>query len=589
MGTLYSFDGRADLPWPNSMLKVGVIVGHTTENGSRIWVRTGRAGKFSLLVFDRKVDDLKSRFSALREADGVSDELIAPFRDCLHGFEATRENDYIRVVEVGGLQANTEYSYAVLERHEGGYEFVLGHDKRRRFKTKSMSKRYAFGLFSCHNPFKDSFKVPFVSSIMGARSVPKVKNMDVWETAKAVFARPRKDSTLDFLIAGGDQVYCDGCDSVSLWKFLEKTVRDYGSGKCARLPSFEEMVSWYRNMYRGYWGFPTIRSIYGQHPTYMIWDDHELRDGWGSHRLGEGDHEINEILFDGWEKCVSEAEARGLIGNMIAAAKQAYGEYQHSHNPQTPHGQYDYQFEENRSLFYVLDGRGCRDFDRPEYKILGAEQMKRFRDTVESLKTDETKFLFVVSAVPVMHGEKFISEMAEGGVADFANITDDLRDAWEHDEHTEERRELLDVLFGAAARGISVFVLSGDVHVTAAFSMEREGHKLYQLTSSAITYSTPRMLAKILGGATEDDGDSEDGYFFKRLMMLTDPSFAVVKVNAEKGKESVTFQIYKAQKLKDGGLKGGGDRLSRNERLRGDSPEKEHLAVNSVFKLEIPC
>ncbi len=42
---------KTDRPWPNARLKVAAIVGHTTQDSARLWVRTGRPDDFSLLWF----------------------------------------------------------------------------------------------------------------------------------------------------------------------------------------------------------------------------------------------------------------------------------------------------------------------------------------------------------------------------------------------------------------------------------------------------------------------------------------------------------------------------------------------------------
>ena len=77
-----------------------------------------------------------------------------------------------------------------------------------------------------------------------------------------------------------------------------------------------------------------------------------------------------------------------------------------------------------------------------------------------------------------------------------------MRDAWEHTLHDKERAALMDVLFRASGRGIRTCILSGDVHVSAAFSIDdEEGHRVWQLTSSAVTHNVPPPLGwQPLGG-----------------------------------------------------------------------------------------
>ncbi len=48
------------------------------------------------------------------------------------------------------------------------------------------------------------------------------------------------------------------------------------------LPNGEAMPSWYRDVYRGYWGFQSLRRVFDSFPTYMIWADHDIGDALGS-------------------------------------------------------------------------------------------------------------------------------------------------------------------------------------------------------------------------------------------------------------------------------------------------------------------
>ena len=56
-----------------------------------------------------------------------------------------------------------------------------------------------------------------------------------------------------------------------------------------------------------------------------------------------------------------------------------------------------------RGSFLEFDGRGQRNIEREGYRILGREQFDRFAAWARALDPEETPFLFVVSAVPVLH------------------------------------------------------------------------------------------------------------------------------------------------------------------------------------------
>ena len=190
------------------------------------------------------------------------------------------------------------------------------------------------------------------------------------------------------------------------------------------------------------------------------------------------------------------------------------------------------------------DGRGHRDIGRDSYRILGREQFDRFAHWAAELAPDETPFAFVVSAVPVLHTRSAIVHADEhvGGLGD------DLRDSWEHELHDVERAALMDVLLPAAARGVKVAVLSGDVHASAVFSLtDGAGNRIYQLTSSAITYNPSRLVSWALRLGAADDGTTAEGYRFRRMALHTEASYALVSVDPRTGE--AWFKLYGEQKL----------------------------------------
>ena len=254
------------------------------------------------------------------------------------------------------------------------------------------------------------------------RKRTEASNIDMWSFLDATLQRHRHE--VDLVIAGGDQAYSDGVDTLNIWKYLNATMQKDGD---RLLPDSETMVSWYRDIYRGYWGFESLQRVFEQFPTYMVWDDHEIADGWGSHYFIPGHRQdgLAQMLPDFEDRGLTYDEGMELVQRMIAAAKQVYFEYQHSHNPPTAEGTFDYAFERGGCAFYVLDGRGQRDVSRDSYRILGREQFDRFAGWVAALKPQETPFLFVVSAVPVLHTRAVVVNSDEfvGGLGD------DLRDS----------------------------------------------------------------------------------------------------------------------------------------------------------------
>ena len=398
------------------------------------------------------------------------------------------DSDSTTVLELDDLTAGTRYANVLCDR--GRERMILGHNRLRGFRTPPVyeeRRAFQFAPFFFHMRYKHSGLF---------RKRTEVHNIEMWDYLGSSLRRHR--DTVDLVIAGGDQSYTDGVPTLDIWRYLNRRMRKEGDDL---VPDEASMLSWYWDIYRGYWGFPSLQEVYESFPTYMVWDDHEIGDGWGSHDLGEdgeGDG-VRKLLPALEEKGLTHAEGRELVERMFRAAWQSYFECEHSHNLPTEEGVLDYSMQRGGSAFYVLDGRAQRAISRDSFRILGREQFDRLAAWAEALDPEETAFLFVVSAVPVVHTRAGLVNADECWVIDQAGLGDDLRDSWEHELNDEERGALMEVLFAAAARGIRVCILSGDVHVSAVFSLEdADGQRIYQLTSSAITHG--RLVARGLCG-----------------------------------------------------------------------------------------
>jgi alkaline phosphatase D len=503
-----SFYDKELRPWPNSRLTSALIVGHTTTDSARIWVRSQKPGEYWLIVSPGPIDT--AREPIVRHQGGVPHAVLRrvgteDHRHPIWKLDMRGENDFTDVADVTGLTPETEYHCAVFPRKPDPFKWEVGYDQSQPICFRTMRRdpsEVVFGFHSCHMPYKSE----------------NVHNMDMW----SFYGQQLAAEKADFLIAGGDQVYTDGDGNLNIWKWLRKVKREG--------PTLEDMKSWYRDIYRGYWGFPQVQQVLRQWPSYMIWDDHEIMDGWGSYEERELSDRLDTIL---------EIENRSLnltlAKRMFRAAKKVYTEYQHSHNPRTPSGQWDYSFTCGHAAFYVWDMRGHREFERDACRVLGERQRDRFLRWLAKPDGEaaHASALFVVSPVPVVHANEFLVNTLD---ITLIGLADDLRDEWAHDTNLGERDVLLDALFDWSQRtGRKVVFLSGDVHVGAAFRLMRDSHpraKVFQLTSSAITYAkTPpglTLLVKSQGELRPPKG-SQTRTLFRKLHDTSRNNFAIVR------------------------------------------------------------
>ncbi len=498
--------------WPKQRLEAAVIIGHTTGRSVRIWSRVTAPGKYELLLSTSPL-----------EADGGAVEFRA---DIKHDIAEARKKptiDCTRVTDVDGLKPETRYYYAI--RKEDG-DFEIAPDSERSFRTfAAQPERVVFGLFSCHQPFKD-----------GSKRTKPTGNAAMFQEMLAKL----QERNADFVIAAGDQIYSDGPDRLNVWKWLRK--------KSAAKP--KHMRDWFRDLYRTYWGDAHMQRLMASYPTYMIWDDHEIMDGWGS----RNDRELHKHI----RVTSSRTQSNKIVHKLAQAAKDVYFEYQHSHNPPTDSGRYDYHFRCGGCAFYVWDMRGHRDYNRKHQIVLGSDQAERFRLWLTGLRSDPSvRAVFIVSPVPVVHWPCFVAN-----TIDVSGAADDFRDEWEHTSNWTERNLLLYPLFDYSHdMKVPVMFLSGDVHMAGGFVLARRDPELaqarvYQFTSSGVTHgSAKKAYVKLGSKVIRSSGDLGDhaaeqyryrfqGAFPNQVPVVNGLNFGIVTVDLSEQNARVRFEVF---------------------------------------------
>lgn len=508
------FYNREDRPWQNPLLDRTAIIGHVTESTAKIWVQVRTTGKYKIVIDKFPIDTTK--LPSTHEYSKVLDTTNSILKLDLLAPQLTG------VYEILGLNSDTEYFYAIFSSDTNSWE--MGIDNSFSFTTQMTNPSIVnFGLFSCHMPYEKN---------------GSLVNMHMWNE----FNRVLTDYNANFIIGCGDQVYTDGNKKASIWQWLEKVEDKLPNSKDEQI---EIMLSWYRDIYRGFWGHNEIKKVFRKFPTYMIWDDHEIMDGWGSYTKSELANEL-DTLWE-WQNNKKNIE---LANRMREAAGIIYNEYQHSHNPNTPESQYDYTFKQSFCSFFTLDMRGCRDYNRPTNdKVLGPEQMERFLEWLSEQEHNDSAVLFINSPVPVIHVCNFLVNHLDSTLL---GLADDLRDEWEHESNWVERDIMLDAIFKFShTTDKKVFFLSGDVHIGASFKLRRDNFpkaKVFQLTSSGITYArAPGWLLRL---AVKDEGvlghkkDAPETKF-KLSKICDDNNFAFIQVNKDlNGNVEVAWDLY---------------------------------------------
>lgn len=365
---------------------------------------------------------------------------------------------------------------------------------------------FSFGLISCHKPREGKLK----------------RIDDMWGFMYEKMAE--KDSS--FLIQAGDQVYCDSDSySINAW---QKSLALLGDGLDIRAQQHRDMVDFYRQVYFSGWEFSPVQGLMSTFPQFMIWDDHEIEDGWGS----KPEH------FDDMRQ------------RIFAAAKEAYIEFQHSHNPDPlKAGTLYYAFHYGSAAFLVLDLRGERNIVNKQ--LLSQEQWIEIENW---LRADNSKILFVVTSVPVVHVSRRLLSMASVASALSKDIKDDVDDQWSAEHNKNERRKLLKLLMGWSETGKNrpVVILGGDVHVGTEVIMNKKGsdNRICQVTSSPITNNRALVLDFFSAPFSSRfhftlDKDSQEQIYAEVKRRHRKRNFAILEVKYEAGRPKVVMNMFR--------------------------------------------
>ena len=412
---------RSGLPrfeFPDGELRSWAVLGDVTDRSVRVWARQPDGGREVSLTVG---------------GEEVARAAIEPRPDHDHVGAA--------VLVVDPPRPDAEFQVAVGDM-----------TRRARFApAPGTPSRFSFAFGSCHQPFTEP-PDGRLGKHPGAGIYSLIRRLLVGRDAA-------------FAMWLGDQVYSDAVSNMSV---REEMAED---------PSVTDtaLVETYRHLYRGYFNESGYRELAEALPAYLMWDDHDIFDGWGSL--------IDRTEFD---------------ERVFRAAETSYLEYQHLRNPggsldaQAPYG---YSFWHGDVGFHVPDLRGERDFQ--EGRVMGDAGWARLDAFLAEATERELPTVFLGVSVPVVHASPSLMTALERIRTSSGR---DVRDRWSVPTFKSQRTMLVERLFAwqSARPRRQVIVLSGDVHVGAAFHVRPPGGpgRFSQWTSSAL--STPDGLKHVL-------------------------------------------------------------------------------------------
>ncbi|MGE3986052.1 MAG: alkaline phosphatase D family protein [Dehalococcoidia bacterium] len=380
-----------------------------------------------------------------------------------------------------------------------------------------------------------------------------------------------------FILMVGDQTYADEGEE-DLWQMHLDS------------PPEERRQAFVRK-YEKLWAIEPIRTIMASVPIYMTWDDHDIRDGWGS------------FAADSATLAAQSPEAQAIHDRYyayFADAADAYFHFQACRNPGEALAESKarpFAFRCGRLLMVVLDSRGGRDFARPELPVSGPEQWQWIEELVAGIP-DDVDAIGVATAVPIVDLDpegrvhRFfkdrtddIDRLAEGDaervdellykrdnpLSGFASLIagftvdsdfkvakalgfrvsdlDDVRDKWSYGGNRAEQERLLRTFARACFEGRpagkprSLFFLGGDIHVGAVFNIDfaEPAMRASCVVTSGIAKNAP--IPEVKGVLVDEDFEVAPGIHAELDSVVNKVNFAETRVVFGAGTAEVSSAI----------------------------------------------
>lgn len=360
------------------------------------------------------------------------------------------------------------------------------------------------------------------------------------------------------LLMGGDQIYFD-----SIWEDIPELKRWVSLSRSDQLrfkvtkTLKKKVQNYYWELYSERW-LPKARKDWGASnpsydaaeamssiPTIMMWDDHDIFDGWGSYTAEMQQSEIFQLLF----RCARQAfwvfqmqHSLQHLPELSLIAREGLS----NKDPQFQPLDWQALREADELLIPILgDQPGFTSgfnvgpvsivvadlrTERSRNQIMGESTWSALQHWMNDLEAGEPahpgtncQHLVFLSSVPVAHPkltliEGLLDTFGQDHVQD--SSADDLKDHWAHDDHEGERKRLIEILTKTAERKrLRATIVSGDVHVSAWGTAYRSDQSpsanwahIHQLTSSAVVHPSlvgvaERLFFHVLNKAARNRQD----------------------------------------------------------------------------------
>jgi hypothetical protein len=238
-----------------------------------------------------------------------------------------------------------------------------------------------------------------------------------------------------------------------------------------------EVEAFYFDLYCRQWSQAEAAALLSNVPSIMMWDDHDIFDGWGSH-------------LDDRRTCP-------VFQGIFAIARRSFAMFQLGCAPEDPAdcvwgaavGTFTQGFRIGDLGIFAPDLRT----ERTQTRVMSEDTWAELPGWLDQF--DGCRHVLLMSSVPLVFANLHAVERLVNLWPGKASMEDDLRDQWRSYVHEKEYVRFIRLL-GALARDrhLQLTILSGEIHLGACGVIHGAGFELWQLTSSGIVHPPPSKL-----------------------------------------------------------------------------------------------
>jgi hypothetical protein len=444
---------------------LGPFVGYITPSSVKLWLYLQTEGADRDVFVTLKLLERGPANEEMRRISEEVEKVVPPEVHPPATIRCLHADLGVGVVTIAGLKANAKYAYQLWEDKQHSRSLDLkGLQKEDLFfwtlPEDGYGRQLDFLLMSCHHP--------------GTAKADGFDGFAVWNQIPEII-KGEQNANVRFAILAGDQIYADEVET--------KVLQEDDLAKRRQL---------YLDVYKKFWNNEHYRRVLCRIPAILMWDDHDITDGWGS-REDSFKAKDSQEFTDEW--CRLFKTASGMFKIM-----------QSSRNPDPPSSDFtagfDTCFKVGRAGFAIADLRSNRNIRHDKEIVKGKlnyigriwkpEQRQAIANWALTNR-DEIDTLFFVSSVVFSHAaplvERFILRtwfrviatvnllrrfhVFKKAVVSFndavGDLRDDINDSWGADDNKDEADRVLDFLFDLenptdGGKSLNVVILSGDIH-----------------------------------------------------------------------------------------------------------------------------